>query len=64
MGIDVQIKKGCSYFIVDEHSEIMDSGWAKEDTYLKTAHQIRSLALKTGLEGHPIILLSRKKLAF
>ncbi len=51
MGIDVQIKEGCSYFIVDEHSEIVDSGWAKEDTYLKTAHQLRSIALETS-GGH------------
>ena len=47
MGIDVQISKGCSYFIVDEKSEIVNSGWAKEGAFLKTAHQLRSVALET-----------------
>ena len=51
MGIDVQIKKGCSYFIVDEHSEIVDSGWVKEHTHLKTAHQLQSIVLKIS-SGH------------
>jgi len=51
MGIDVQISKGCSYFIIDKNAEIVDSGWAKEDTYLKTAHQQRSVALETS-GGH------------
>jgi predicted nuclease with RNAse H fold len=46
MGIDVQISKGSSYFIVDEKSEIVNSGWAKEDTFLKTAHQLRSVAFE------------------
>jgi hypothetical protein len=41
MGIDVQIKSGCSYFIVDEKSEIVNSGWVKENTYQKTAYQLR-----------------------
>ena len=47
MGIDVQISKGCSYVIVDEKSEIVNSGWAKEGTFLKTAHQLRSVAFET-----------------
>jgi hypothetical protein len=47
MGIDVQISKGCSYFIVDEEAEIVDSGWAKKGTFLKTAHQLRSVAFET-----------------
>ena len=51
MGIDVQIKKGCSYFIVDENAEIMNSGWVREDTHLKTAHQLRSVAHETS-GGH------------
>jgi predicted nuclease with RNAse H fold len=47
MGIDVQISKGCSYFIVDEKSEIVNSGWTQEGTFLKTAHQLKSVALET-----------------
>jgi hypothetical protein len=47
MGIDVQIKNGCSYFIVDEKSEIVNSGWTQEGTFFKTAHQLKSVALKT-----------------
>lgn len=47
MGIDVQIKNGCSYFIVDEKPEIVNSGWAQKNTFLKTAHQLRSVALET-----------------
>jgi hypothetical protein len=30
MGIDAQIKKGCSYFIINENLQVVSSGWAKE----------------------------------
>ena len=47
MGIDVQIKRGCSYFILDETAEILSSGWAKENTHQKTAYQLRTVALES-----------------
>jgi hypothetical protein len=47
MGIDIQISKGCSYFIVDKEAEIVNSGWAKEGTFLKTANQLKSVAFET-----------------
>ena len=47
MGIDVQIKKGCSYFIINATLEVIDSGWVKKGTFLKTAHQLKSVGLET-----------------
>jgi predicted nuclease with RNAse H fold len=30
-GIDVQIKRGCSYYIIDENKKYLTSGWIKEN---------------------------------
>jgi len=47
MGIDVQIKKGCSYFIVDKNKDLVHSGWAIGNKPIETANQLRSVALET-----------------
>ncbi|MGA7146584.1 MAG: hypothetical protein WBY47_18925 [Desulfobacterales bacterium] len=47
LGIDVQIKKGCSYFIIDENAEIVSSGWAEEKIHQKTAYQLKTVAFET-----------------
>lgn len=31
VGIDVQIKRGCCYYIIDENKNYFDSGWVKEN---------------------------------
>lgn len=30
-GIDVQIRRGCSYYIIDNHRNFIDSGWIREN---------------------------------
>ncbi|HSW55469.1 MAG TPA: hypothetical protein VLH59_10280 [Ignavibacteriaceae bacterium] len=41
-GIDVQIKRGCSYYIIDENKQYVASGWVKE----KVSQSFRELFLK------------------
>lgn len=33
-GIDVQVKRGCCYFIIDKNKKFLDSGWIKENISL------------------------------
>jgi len=40
MGIDIQVKKGCSFFIVDEQAEIIDSGWVDGSSHVETEKSI------------------------
>lgn len=30
-GVDVQIKRGCCYYIIDENKKFVESGWIKEN---------------------------------
>ncbi len=32
VGVDVQVKKGCCYYILDEDKQYVDSGWIYKDT--------------------------------
>ncbi len=44
MGIDVQIKRNCSYIIVDENADIIDSGWTDGTSHTKTATNLYKIA--------------------
>ncbi len=43
MGIDVQLKRGCSYAVLNEHARMMDSGWVPGDP-LKKAQLLYNIA--------------------
>ena len=40
MGIDIQVKKGCSFLIADEQAETMDSGWVGGSSHVETLKNI------------------------
>jgi len=69
MGIDIQVKKGCSFFIVDEQAETIDSGWVDESSHVETAKNLYKIAQdltvdhkKIAMEwGHPLKGRSREK---
>jgi len=44
MGIDVQIKRNCPYFIVDENADIIDSGWIDGSSHIKKAINLYKIA--------------------
>lgn len=44
MGIDIQVKKGCSFFIVDEQAETIDSGWVDGSSHVETAKNLYKIA--------------------
>lgn len=39
-GIDVQISRGCAYYIIDGNSSFVDSGWVKESMHAKIPHEL------------------------
>lgn len=51
MGIDVQIERGCAYFVVDQSADCVDAGWAKGGSLNETANRLHEIASNL-LDGH------------
>ncbi len=45
MGIDVQINRGCAYFIVNKDAVTVNSGWVSEESFQKTGAHLHEVAL-------------------
>lgn len=43
LGIDVQIKRGCAYYIINSNLEYVDSGWLKGQDYAETCQLLAAL---------------------
>jgi hypothetical protein len=46
IGIDVQISKGCSYFVIDKNAEVVSSGWANGSSHIDISRKLFNVALK------------------
>lgn len=46
IGIDVQISRGCSYFVINEERYCVDSGWTSKENHDDIASSLRTLAIK------------------
>ena len=44
VGIDVQVKRGCSFFIVDKNAGAIDSGWIDGSSHIATAKYLYKIA--------------------
>jgi predicted nuclease with RNAse H fold len=67
-GIDVQIKRGCSYYIIDENKQYVASGWVKEnvpqtlkDIFLLTSsNDLKQIAIGIDAPRMPIKKLRKR----
>lgn len=50
IGIDVQISKGCSFFVLNRNAEYVDSGWITFQSIKETAEQLRKIIRKFAKE--------------
>jgi predicted nuclease with RNAse H fold len=67
-GIDVQIKRGCSYYIIDRKSKYVDSGWVKSDKIVDfkkifselTDKKTKSIAIGIDAPRMPLVRLRNR----